>query len=288
MRGGLRSPSPANSRNSPYTSARAARSMPRVGSSRSRTFGDENRQRASSAFCWIATTERLDRHFGRRRAYTRARHERAGGVAFSFSIDPPPTTHTPERRQRRVGVHTQLRKDAVTLAFFGKNDESRAACLGWSRWGILVSIEPDAAAHLATVRSDERGRKSVRPAPTSPARPTTSPARTESDTSRSVAPASSLRRSTERCSTRSSSRALGGTAVTLLGGMSRPTMSLTRSRAVRLRRGERRNLLAVSHHRDAIGEAQHLVELMRDVDDARSRGNERTNHVLQARFLGDT
>ena len=55
-----------------------------------------------------------------------------------------------------------------------------------------------------------------------------------------------------------------------------------------LRRGERRNLLAVSHHRDAIGEAQHLVELMRDVDDARSRGNERTNHVLQARFLGDT
>src|SRR5262249_31721045 len=55
-------------------------------------------------FLLVATTECLDRYLGRRRAYTRARHEHAGGVAFSFSIDPPPTTHTLERRHRGVGV----------------------------------------------------------------------------------------------------------------------------------------------------------------------------------------
>jgi hypothetical protein len=52
---------------------------------------------------------------------------------------------------------------AVALALFGEDDESRAACFGWSRWSILASIEPDAAAHLATVRSHEREKKVCTP-----------------------------------------------------------------------------------------------------------------------------
>ena len=225
-------PSLANSCNSAYTSARAARSMPRVGSSRSKTFGDENRQRASSAFCWLPPLSvRIDTSGVAARTRVRAMSVRAAWRSRSRLIHP-----------QRL---TRSSADTVVLASTPNCGKMPSRLRSSGRMTSPASRASDGVVGVYSCPSSQTRprtsppcaptsarRKSVRPAPTSPARPTTSPARTASETSRSVAPASSLRRATESWSTRSSSRALGETAVTRLGGMSRPTMSRTSSRAV--------------------------------------------------------
>ncbi len=117
---------------------------------------------------------------------------------------------------------------------------------------------------------------SVRPDPTSPPSPTISPAMTEKPTPRTRVPR-------DRFSTRSTSSpmercgALGNIAARGRPTIMRMTSSMPDSRGV-VTPGE----LAVLHHRDPVGDAEHLFEAVRDVDDPDPFGAEPGDDAMQA------
>ena len=86
------------------SSAFAARSMPRVGSSSSSTDGDAKRQRARIAFCWLPPESVAIGTSRRRRAHARVAHERAPRPpARRARVDPARArAHLLERAERDV------------------------------------------------------------------------------------------------------------------------------------------------------------------------------------------
>ena len=117
---------------------------------------------------------------------------------------------------------------------------------------------------------------SLRPEPTSPARPTISPARTVRLTFRVIG-----RRTRSRAS---STGAPIGTAVFGKKGFdATPDHHLDEFGRAGLRHRPRSDVGAVAQHRDAVGDLEQLVEPMADVDDPDAAAFELADDVEQAR-----
>ena len=127
---------------------------------------------------------------------------------------------------------------------------------------------------------------SLWPLASMPARPTISPARTSK---RHVATAGSPR-SSRRGDARQRQQRLArrrASGFSTRSSTSRPTISRASERSVAPSVGHRVDLLAAPQDGHAVGDVEHLVELVRDEDDRRALGRQRAQDAEQVlRLLG--
>ena len=161
----------------------APTSIPCVGSSRTRTDGRVTSQRLRATFCWFPPESVAT---GRKRAGVLMARRRAYSTAISFS-----------RRESSLPRRESRSSDAsVMLALIGSSATTPCRRRSSGRWAMPCAMA-SAGRRMRTVRPRSRispwsagvrpkiaRATSVRPAPTRPARPRTSPARRERLTSR--------------------------------------------------------------------------------------------------------
>ena len=154
----------------------AATSMPRVGSSRISMRGSVASQRASSAFCWLPPeSSRIGMSMLAARMPSAAM-KRSASAACSAGLR---KRHMPRRAcsaSDDVLAQRQLGDDAFGLAVLGHRADAVADRLGGLR-ETHASPSMRRMPLSATRAPNSRRASSVRPDPSSPARPTTSPAR---------------------------------------------------------------------------------------------------------------
>lgn len=175
------SPSPASSSMSPWTSALAPTSMPRVGSSSSRTRGSRQSQRARSTFCWLppessptfcSGLDALIRSRFMKISTTRscraretipARESRGSAASTMFS-----------RTERPGTIPSALRSSGSMLI---PAPMAAAGVIRRSTWPATVTSPESSARPPARALA-----VSLRPEPSSPPSPSTSPACRERET----------------------------------------------------------------------------------------------------------
>ena len=127
---------------------------------------------------------------------------------------------------------------------------------------------------------------SVWPFPSTPAMPTISPARTSSETPRTFStPRSSW--TLQPVDPRGASRRASISPFSTSRSTSRPTIRLARLSSRRAFGRQRRDQLAPAQHGDAVGDLEHLVELVADEDDREPLVGQGAEDLEQlARLLG--
>ena len=255
-------PRSARSCISPWISAFAPTSTPCVGSSRIRTIGLGRQPARQRDLLLVAARQRTDVRGHRRRLDPELLDVALGQRRFAArSISP--RRETAARLARLALAATDIssttpcwRRSSGTYAM-----PSAIACRGdvdaaplcrarESRRNRPASDRtgsPPAA--CGPIRRAPRGRESRRAAPTTRRRGRRSRGATRRRRSSATSPSATAR--------------LGKTAES-----SRPTISRMSSARSTPSRQQRRDRLAVAQHGDAIGDREHLLETMRDVDDA--------------------
>ena len=190
----IASPDAASSPMMRWTSTLAPMSMPRVGSSRIRTRGLVASHLASTTFCWlppesaptgwstpvILTSELCgvlvgDRAFDRR-ALTSSRGNSRGRIG-----------------RRHVLGDREVEHQALLVAVLGQVGDAGIHRRRRAREGDRRAVQADLAARRARSMPNRTRATSVRPAPTRPARPRISPARTrEADVAEGPDPGQAL------------------------------------------------------------------------------------------------
>ena len=172
-----------------------------------------------------------------------------------------------QRGQRQVRIDTgRSRIDAVAPAILrqvrdAERDRLLAASADEPRW----PFESHRRRRSRGSRPKSTRASSVRPAPTSPARPTISPRRTvQADVAERRRSRDDRPSTFEHGRRRSTTSRFGKTAST-----SRPTISRIRCGLGDLGHLVRADRAAVAEHRHAVGQPRQLLEAMRDVDDRR-------------------
>ena len=118
------SPASARSLISAWISAFAPTSMPRVGSSRSRTRGSRHRTRASRTFCWLPPDSSLTRWSGLDALIRRRVISVSTRASCRRSRDEPRARQRGQGRQHDVLAHRQRRDDPVRLAVLGDEGDA--------------------------------------------------------------------------------------------------------------------------------------------------------------------
>ena len=198
---------------SSWIARRAPTSTPRVGSSRIRIRGSWNRHLPNSTFCWLPPDIVLTIALGDAGVTARSASSvrtSSRSLRFDEPAEPgdPPTRA--EEGQRGVGRHRLVEQQTLFLAALGQHRHAGAnarcgdAPANSAPSSLIVPPSTGSAPKIARASSE-------RPLPTSPARPTISPAATVSDTScrtpaRRRSSTSSERRTGRRRAPRADSR----------------------------------------------------------------------------------
>ena len=173
----MASPRPASSLMSRWISALAPTSTPWVGSSRMSSAGLAASQRASATFCWFPP-ERLPTGVSSEAVLIPSWRTKPAAISRSRRKSRNPNRETARRVASVVlAGRRHVEDDAVAAAVFGDVGDSQG---GRARRRIDRHGRPRSRTSpvSAGVRPNKTRASSVRPAPTSPASPRISPART--------------------------------------------------------------------------------------------------------------
>src|SRR3954468_9503119 len=217
-------PSPASSLISRCTSALVPTSMPRVGSSTISSFGLVASHLPSTTFCWLppdsVPTLSPSRWY---LSCSRAAHSSASGFSAPLRISPVRAS-----ARRRVSDTLRAIERSITSPCWRRSSGTKPRAGGGGGGGRPPgSCCPAPSTRRASALSMPKIARatSLRPAPTSPASATISPARTSSETSKNTP--SRGRRSTFSIGSPTSASCFGKSAL-----RSRPTMRRTISSVV--------------------------------------------------------
>ena len=168
-------PSSASAATRRWISALAPTSMPRVGSSSSSSLGAVSSQRASSTFCWLPPESVADDRLGIGWADVEGLHVAVGELGLLASRDRARPAARRLHRQHDVGANAEVADEAL-----GRAGSRRRRRCPWR--GRRVGCAAVPADRRWSPRRCRRGRRrtagarvSVRPEPSRPAMPTTSP-----------------------------------------------------------------------------------------------------------------
>ena len=264
----------------------APTSRPRVGCAATSTRGLQAISRAMTHFCWLPPDSDVASDVGppprtsyslmRSLARSRMRPRRSSpcrdisGVLYSRSA----------RFSARVKFRTRPRRwRSSAMCDTPWRTIPRAPAFVSSLPSTMIAPESTARSPVIASTSSDW------PLPSTPARATISPAWTVR-----VAPLTAGRsRSSRTCRSRTSSTGSLGCAggLSTRSSTSRPTMSRASDSSVGALGRHGVDALAAPQHGDAVGDLEHLVELVRDEDDAGAVGLQRLEHAEEvARLLG--
>ena len=178
-------PSAASLSRSSCTSAFAATSIPRVGSSTMSTLGSSESQRASTTFCWLPPGQIRD---GLLRAGHRECSSNPGTVEgrllLAFVDKDPARRKRPRDAMEKLLLMACCRNSACCLRSSGTSPMPRRMASRGER--ILTGSPSIAIVPRRRICPEDRSRHFRSPDPTKPASPRISPARTSRSTPRSL------------------------------------------------------------------------------------------------------
>src|ERR1017187_6469362 len=253
----------------------APTSMPRAGSSRNRTSGFTRSHLASRAFCWLPplndpTGAESEAHFSAscRKSGSRARRSRSA-------------ERKPRRRIPRMEASAPFSSTLISIIRPWSLRSSGTKPIPWRMAaagdrGLMGSPRRRISPARTRSRPKSAAPSSLRPAPTRPAMPSTSPERRSKETLRSLWV---FRAVTDRSG--AGPPASRGPAHG--GGAACPTDHHADQLVGRsVGNIERADGFAVAQHGGAVANAEDLIHLVRDVDDGNAALLQLADHLEQA------
>ena len=234
----------------------------------------------TSAGCRPTASRPASRGWPPRTSYSSSSGRACASIRFGREQAQAAQRRAPVLAQREVLGEREVEHEAAPVAVLGDVADAGRERAAHAGAGDVAPADADPGRRRGTRSPVIASTSSDWPLPSTPAMPTISPARTWSESPRTAgSPRSSIdlealdleqrlaRRSPPSFSTRKRT--------------SRPTISLARLASVAPSVGDRVDLLAAPQHGDAVGDLEHLAQLVRDEDDRDALGGERAQHLEQ-------